>query len=109
MQLSCTGATATHDMCNCYSYYASYSKGSHYTAILDSIANALPFVLANKELVSVPALPALEVWWLLTADFPAPEEVLCERTHSAEAWILVAHCAHILSLPRVVGLASGYL
>ena len=69
MQLCCTGATATHNMCNCYSYYSSYSKGSYYTAILGSIANALPFVVANKELVSILALLALEVWWLLTINF----------------------------------------
>ena len=49
MQLCCTGATATHNMCNCYSYYGSYGKGSYYTAILSSIANALPLVVTNKE------------------------------------------------------------
>jgi hypothetical protein len=76
MQLCCTGATATHDMRNCYGYYSSYGKGSHYAAILGSIANALPLVLANEKLVSIPALPALEVWWLLTSEFLAPEEVL---------------------------------
>lgn len=76
MQLCRTSATATHNVCNRYSYYSSYGKGSYYTAILDSIADALPFVLANKELVSIPALPALEVRWLLTTDFPALEEVL---------------------------------
>ena len=109
MQLYYIDTTTIYNMCNYYSNYSSYSKGSYYTTILSSIANTLLFVLANKDLVSILALLALEVQRLLTTKLLALEEVLHQSTYSIETRIFIAHCTYVLSTSQVIRLARSNL